>query len=83
MVEYYVAFSSITHAMRLEKRIKRNGKRCIIVRTPAQLGVGGCGYSIKTDSEEVGKSIVQEAESFDIRVLGLFRVLDTEVELQT
>lgn len=76
MVEYYVVFSSITHTMKVEKRVKMPGKRCTIVRTPAELGLGGCGYSIKTDSDEYARMILQEAEKLEVRTLGLYSIKD-------
>lgn len=84
MEQYYVVFSSITHAMKIEKHVKLPGKRCSIVRTPAEFGLGGCGYSIKTDSEEYARHILKEAKNFEAKTNGVYCIKSTgEVEALT
>ena len=80
METYYIVFSSITHAMRLEKRTKQVGKRCTIVRTPSEFAIGGCGYSIRVDSEEYAYYIYHETINQNVKPLGLFCIKNnTEV----
>lgn len=74
MEQYYVVFSSITHTMKVEKRVKLPGKRCTIVHTPAEFGLGSCGYSIRTDSEEYARYIFDVAKTLDVRMNGIYRV---------
>ncbi len=74
MKYYYIVFSSITHAMRLEKRTKQIGKRSTIVRTPAEFAIGGCGYSLRVDSEEYARYIYQEATFQNAKPLALFSI---------
>ncbi len=80
MIEYYIAFSSITHAMKAEKQAKLLGVRCSIVRTPSALGVGGCGYSLKIKSSEPAKTLLKEIERLNIKHLGFFSLTD-EIEV--
>lgn len=72
MEQYYVVFSSITQTMRVEKQSKLPGERCSIVRTPAEFGLGSCGYSIRTNSEEYAKYILAQAEKMNARNHGIY-----------
>lgn len=72
MIEYYVVFTSITHAMRVEKYAKLSGVRCTIVRTPSELKAGGCGYSLKAKNEESAWRILDESKKLGIKSQGLF-----------
>lgn len=73
-MKYYVVFTSVTHAMRLEKKTKQLGKRIAIVRTPAEFAIGGCGYSIRVDSEEYARYIYEEASMQNAKPLGVFSI---------
>lgn len=79
-MEFYIAFSSITHAMRIEKLAKKSGMRCSVVRTPSILNVGGCGYSLKTKTEETAKAILGITEQAGIANLGFFCLKGDEAE---
>lgn len=72
MMEYYVVFSSITHAIRVEKHAKASGVRCTIVRTPNELKIGGCGYSLKTKEKEDGWRVLNVSMEIGTKNLGLF-----------
>lgn len=65
---------SITTASRLEKKISATGRIFSrIVHTPAELGNGGCSYSIRTKGENL-PVVIETANRYRIKVKGYYLI---------
>lgn len=57
MKYYIITFRSVTYAQRGERILNREGIRCSIQRTPKQLQVRGCGYSLRLWMADVTSAV--------------------------
>lgn len=65
---------SVTTASRLERKLNENGRAFSrIVHTPAELGNGGCSYSIRTNGKNL-PVVIETANKYKIRVKGYFLI---------
>ena len=50
---YYITFRSVTYAQRGEQTLKKEGIRCILLRTPKWMEAKGCGYCLRLWTNDV------------------------------
>ena len=52
----FITFRSVTFAQRGEGLLRRAGIPCALQRTPKWMEAQGCGYSLRMDRSDLGRS---------------------------
>lgn len=52
----FITFRSVTFAQRGEGLLRRAGIPCTLQRTPKWMEAQGCGYSLRLDVKDLGRS---------------------------
>lgn len=77
MMEYFFTFQSLTQAQAGLRVLKNRGIAASLKRTPRQLALRGCGYSLAV-AEPVVHSAAATMHGADIRYNRLYRVRGQE-----
>lgn len=72
MTQYYFTFNSLTQAQTALHRIRRRGIDAQLKRTPTELAVRGCGYSVAVE-ERAAHSAAAALTAAAIAYRGLYR----------
>ena len=56
---YIITFRSVTPAQRGERLLQQMGISCALQRTPRWMEAQGCGYSLRTQGEQI-RQIIQK-----------------------
>lgn len=57
MKVYLITFRSVTYAQRGERLMNRAGLRCAVQRTPRWMEEQGCGYSLRVQTDDIGRAV--------------------------
>ncbi len=71
-MKYYLAtFSSITFANKIKKFLDNTPGFITLMHTPSVLSQKGCTYALRFKEEKL-KEVLETAEKFNIKILGLY-----------
>jgi len=69
---YYIAFNSITFAMRIKNYFRYDGDYVGVMHTPSQFALAGCSYSVKVKPPKLHE-VLAIANEFDFKIKGVFQ----------
>lgn len=79
MSVYFITFRSVTPAQRGEGLLRKNGIRCMLVRTPRWMEEKGCGYCLRLPPDRLWEA-VRLLRSAQVPFRKIYRQDDNGVE---
>ena len=58
MINYLLTCRSLTYAQRTAKALERVGISAILMRTPKEISINGCGYCVKVPEKRLSDALV-------------------------
>lgn len=79
MMQYYFTFLSMTQAQTAVSRLGRKGIGATVGRTPLELALRGCGYSVRVEERDV-RAAAAALNGAGIAYRGIYQLREDRME---